>query len=165
MFEKQMFYAYIGSNLVALIMVALSWRWKAAGRLSFVLLFLVGGIYNFGTAFARPGEYVSFIRLAYGSFALQFFLQHPTAIVAAIGIGQLVIAVLVSLRNWPVTLGLLGAILFLLGIAPLGTAAGFPASLIMAIAALLLLRARFASTLWSELVASVWHHPHPHSAS
>jgi hypothetical protein len=164
MFENQLFYAYIGSNLVALVMVALSWRWKAAARLSFVLLFLVAGIYNFATAFARPGEYVSFIRLENGSYALRFFLQHPAAIVASIGIGQLVIAVLVSLRNWPVTLGLLGATLFLLGIAPLGTAAGFPASLVMAIAALLLLRTSYASTLWSQLVG-VWHHPHAHSAS
>lgn len=162
---KQIFYAYIGSNLVALIMVALCWRWKIAGRLSFALLFLVAGLYNFRTAFARPDEYVSFIRLAYGSFALRFFLQHTTVIVAAIGIGQLAIAVLVSLRNWAVTLGLLGAILFLLGIAPLGTAAGFPASLIMALGALLLLRGKYASTVWAELTGGVWHHPHAHSAS
>jgi len=64
-----------------------------------------------------------------------------------------------------VTLGLLGAMLFLLGIAPLGTAAGFPASLIMAVAALILVRAKYDSTLWSELVGTAWHHPHPHSAS
>jgi hypothetical protein len=162
--ERHIFYAYIGSNFLALVMVALSWRWKAAGRLAFILLFLVAGIYSLGTAFARPDEYVSSIRLAYGSFTLRFFLRHPTAIVAVIGIGQLAIAALVSLRNWQVTLGLLGALLFLLGIAPLGTAAGFPASLIMAIAALLLLRARYASTLWNELLAGISHHPHLHSA-
>jgi hypothetical protein len=154
-----MFYAYAGSNLVALVMLALSWGWRNLGRLSFVLLFFLAGLYNTRTAFVRPEEYVSLIRLSYGSLALRLFLRHTTAIIAAIGIGQLVIAVLVSLRNLPVTLGLLGAVLFLMGITPLGAAAGFPTTLIMAIAALLLLRTRYTSTLWN-----LWQHHHLHSS-
>jgi hypothetical protein len=165
MVEKQLFYSYIGSNLVALIMLALSWRWKTAGRLSFVLLFLWAGLYNFWTAFVRPEEYVSLVRLAYSSFVLRFFLQHTTAVVAAIAIGQLAIGILVSLRGSAVKLGLLGAVVFLLGMAPLAAADGFSARLIKACAALLLLRFTYSSMLWSELARLLRRHPHAHAHS
>jgi hypothetical protein len=165
MVEKQLFYSYIGSNLVALIMLALSWRWKTAGRLSFVLLFLWAGLYNFRTAFVRPEEYVSFVRLAYSSFVLRFFLQHTTAVVAAIAIGQLAIGILVSLRGSAVKLGLLSAVLFLLGMAPLAATDGFSARLIKACAALFLLRFTYSSILWSELAGVFRHRPRAHSAS
>jgi hypothetical protein len=165
MVERHLFYSYIESNLIALVMLALSWRWKVAGRVSYVILFLAAGVYNFVTALARPSEYVSFARLAYGSLVQRFFLEHTTAIIAAIAIGQLLIAVLISMRNWPVTVGLLGAVLFLVGIAPLGTAAGFPASLIMAGGVIFLLPAKYSSTLWEELSLGGWHRARPHSAS
>jgi hypothetical protein len=165
MVEKQMFYSYVGSNLVALIMLALSWRWKTAARLSFILLFLWAALYNFRAAFVRPGEYVSFVRLAYSSFSLRLFLQHTTAIVAAIAIGQFAIGILVSLRGLAVKVGLSGAVLFLLGMAPLATADGFSARLIKACAALLLLRFTYSSTLWSELARLLRRHPQANSAS
>jgi hypothetical protein len=157
--ENQILYVYIGSNLVALVMVALSWFWKTGGRLLLVLLFLWAGLYDFRTAFVRPQEYVSFVRISYFSFLLRFFLQHTTGIIVAIAIGQLAIGVLVSLRGWVVKLGLWGAVLFLLAIAPLATVVGFWARLIMACAALLLLRATYSSPLWSELGALFRHHP------
>ena len=48
-------------------------------------------------------------------------------------------------------LGLWGVVFFLVGMAPLADADGFFARLIKVCAALLLLRVRYDSTLWSEL--------------
>jgi hypothetical protein len=58
---------------------------------------------------------------------------------------------LVSLRGSAVKLGLWGAVVFLLGVAPLAAADGFSAGLIKACAALLLLHFTHSAMLWSEL--------------
>jgi len=158
-----------GSIAIALLMVVLSWRWKSAARALYALLFLAAGIFNLVTVFTRMDEYALSERLAYGSWAQRFFLHHTTAIVVAIAIGELLVAVLMTLRNWPVTVGSLGAVLFLLGIVPLGTplgtAAGFPVSAILAFGALLLMTTTFASTLWAEIGSGFWHHPRAHTVS
>jgi hypothetical protein len=60
-------------------------------------------------------------------------------IVALIAVGQALIGALVLLSGRSLRLGLVGAIVFLVAVAPLGTGAGFPATLILAWAAGLLL--------------------------
>jgi len=151
----QIVHAYALSNLVALLILVVCWRWKTAGRLSLALLFLWAGIYNLRMVFVQPEAYLTYARFAhttgYQEFILGFFKQHTTAIVAGIAIGQLLIAILVSLRARAVYVGLVGAIIFLVAIAPLGTAAAFPATLIAAIGAVLLLRHTYASGLQREL--------------
>ena len=53
-------------------------------------------------------------------------------------------------------LGLGGAIVFLVAIVPLGIGSGFPATLIMALAAAILLRAHYTERLWPTLWRSVF---------
>jgi hypothetical protein len=154
MVERWMLYALIGSNIVAVTMLAASARWPNAGRLAFVLLFLWAGAWNLRTAIVEPLVYLDYGSLtvsdAYRDFIRGPFARHVTPIVSAIALGQLAIAVLVALRGAAVRLGLLGAIVFLLAIAPLGVGSGFPATLIMTLAAVVLLRRRHAA-LWMAL--------------
>ncbi|HYN10914.1 MAG TPA: hypothetical protein VES67_26260 [Vicinamibacterales bacterium] len=146
MTEQQMFYAHWGSIVVALALVLMCWRWRPVGRLFFVLLFLVAAQFNFRLALTHPEVYVGFAPLAYlesyRDFILGSFARHTTVIVWAIAVGQVVIGVLVLLSGRPLKLGLVGAIVFLIAVAPLGTGAGFPATLILAWAAALLLMGR-----------------------
>jgi hypothetical protein len=155
MTETEMFYARIASNIVALIMVMVSWRWRGAGRWLFVLLFLWASQINLRTAVGHPEAYLDYAPLAYSrvyrEFILGTFARHITPIVGAIAAGQFAIAALISLRGRAVQLGLAGAIVFLLAIVPLGIGAGFPATLIMALAAAVLLRRRYDESLWSPL--------------
>jgi len=74
----------------------------------------------------RSGQYQEFI--------MGFFAQHTAAIVATIGVGQLTAAVLMSLRGSAVCLGLVGAIICLIAVAPLGSGTAFPSTLITACA-------------------------------
>ena len=60
----ELLYGQILANAIAILMVVLCWRWKAAGRLSFVLLFLWAGQYNLREAFLRPEQYLEYARLA-----------------------------------------------------------------------------------------------------
>lgn len=168
MTDSQIFYARVGSNLVALVMFGLTLRRRKheratlaplvqqeIARLLYVLLFLWAGCWNTYLANAHPEDYLTYAPLAYSAsyrdFILGYFASHVTAIVGAIAIGQLSIAVLVATRGRAVQVGLAGAIVFLLAIIPLGVGSGFPATLIMAVGALMLIRARFRDPLWRAL--------------
>jgi hypothetical protein len=143
MTEQQVFFAHWGSVVAALALVLLCWHWRAVGRLFFVLLFLFAAQLNFRLALTRPEEYLGFAPLAYleayREFILGFFAEHTAVIVAAIAVGQALVGVFVLLGGRSLRLGLIGAIVFLIAVAPLGTGAGFPATLILAWAAALLL--------------------------
>jgi len=155
MSQLQMLYGQVLANTIAVLMVILCWRWKALGRLSLVLLFLWAGQYNLRAAFANPEQYVEYARFAYSTWYQQFiagfFAQHTTAVVASIAMGQLAVAALMSWRGPAVYWGLAGAIVSLTAIAPLGSASAFPSTVIAAWAAVLLLRHKYSSTLFSEL--------------
>jgi len=155
MTPNEMFYAQMISITLAIAMVLVSWHYRLAGRIFFVLLFLWAAQVNFLTAFSRPDAYLDYAPLAlvdwYRDFIRGFFAQHVTAIVAAIALGQLAIAILVSLSGRGVSVGLWGAIVFLVAIAPLGVGSGFPTTLIMAWAAGLLLMSTYPTSVPSEL--------------
>jgi len=158
MSQLQLLYGQVLANAIAVVMVILCWRWRAAGRLSLVLLFLWAGQYNLRAAFVRPEQYLDYARFAYSTwyqqFIVGFFAQHTTAVVATIAVGQLAAAVLMSLRGPAVYWGLMGAIISLTAIAPLGPGAAFPSTIIAAWAGILLLRHTYSSTLLTELIGA-----------
>jgi len=156
MSDRAVLIANLASNLVALLILLACRRWPRVGRGLFFALFLWASQVNLRFALTRPGVYLDYARWAvapYRRFILGPFAQHTTEIVAAIAVGQLAIAVLVALRGRAVKLGLAGATLFLLAIAPLGRGSGFPFSLIVSGAALLLTRHPIESTLAADLIA------------
>jgi len=165
MSEEAMLYAQIISNIVAIIMVIVSWRWKGIGRFLFVLLFLWAAQFNLRTAISHPGEYLNYAPLAYSetykTFILGFFAEHITLFVSTIAICQFIIGILIGLWGDAVSLGLIGAIIFLVAITPLGTGAGFPATLIMAYAAYLLLREKYDLSLYRQLISKMKVHHNP----
>lgn len=143
MTEQQIFFAHWGSIVAALVLILMCWRWRPIARLFFVLLFLFAAQFNFRLALTHPEDYLSFAPLAYlewyREFILGYFARHTAVIVAAIAVGQVFIGVLVLLSGRMLKLGLIGAMVFLIAVAPLGTGAGFPATLILAWGAALLL--------------------------
>ena len=122
MTDTQVLYANIASNVVAVLMLLLSWRWRNVGRFLFFALFLWAAQVNMRVAIWNAHAYLDFARWAvqpYRDFILGPFARHTGVIVGAIAVGQLAIAILEASRGRAVALGLAGAILFLLAIAPL----------------------------------------------
>ncbi len=104
------------------------------------MLFAWAAATNTNTALTTPWVYLEYADLAvlevYRSFILGWFSAHVAPMVLAIAAGQAVITVLLALpRPWR-RLGVLGAIVFLMAIAPLGVGSGFPFSLTLAAALL-----------------------------
>ena len=130
---RQYWLPYVASNLVALGLLFIAWRWSRVGQWLCALVFLWASITNATAAINQPHVYQEYAALTpfavYKNFINGWFSAHAREMVLVIAVGQLAIAVLLMLpRPWRV-LGVLGAIVFLMAIAPLGVGSAFPFSL------------------------------------
>ncbi len=144
--------AYSVSNLVAIGLLLLSWKKPAWGRLLFFLLFGWAAWFNTTMALSTPAIYTGYAQYAflpvYRHFINGYFAQHTAPFVVAIAIGQACIAFGMVAKGRLFRLGAIGAMLFLLGIAPLGVGSAFPATLVMAWAMLMLYQNGSEQWLW-----------------
>ena len=139
---------YIGSNVFSILLSVVAALWPQVSRWVFVVMFAGAGIFNAFVAIRQPSVYVeAYGPLAvlelYRSFIYGLFNRYTTAILLAIAAGQLLVGVLLTRRGAFFQLGVLGGIVFLAAIAPLGVGSAFPATLIMA-AALFVVSRRLA---------------------
>lgn len=136
---------YIISNIIGLILIFICYRWFKAGRIVYGLIFLAAGIFNFYTAGKSPETYVEI----YGSTALfsfyrdfiyGIFSQHTRLFVRLIAMGQITVGILLFTRKIYFRMGIVGGIIFLLAISPLGVGSAFPCPVLMAFGLYLLFR-------------------------
>ena len=130
---------YAVSNVIALLLMWLCWKKPVTGLIAFGIIFILAGIFNFYTASANPLLYQSYadgtIFGFYNRFITGYFRDHTAMIVRFIAAGQMLTGILILIRKGKALLGgILGAIIFLVAIAPLGTGSAFPATLILALA-------------------------------
>lgn len=130
--------AYIISNVAALGLLYCACAWPRIGRLLFVLLFAWASWTNWSTALRTPEVYLDYANLTFLDLYQQaihgWFSEHILLAVGTIATCQALVAVAMLLKGWIFKAGAAGAIVFLVGIAPLGVGAAFPATLIMALA-------------------------------
>jgi hypothetical protein len=145
------------ANMVGLVILFIAFKWPKWGRILFSLLFGWACVLNYTTACATPEVYMEYANMSvsfYSRFIEGWFSEHITAMVTLIAAGQGAIAVGFLLRGWWVKLAGIGAILFLLAIAPLGVGAGFPFSITVSIAALFILKNDDLNVIWDK-----WYKP------
>jgi hypothetical protein len=139
---QEWLWPYITSNLLALALVLIAWRWPVAAKWLFAAMFLGASYANSSLALRRPEDYLNYDQFVllnvYHDFITGYFTQHVQAFVLAIATGQFVIGVLLCTKGLSLRLGILGASIFLAAIIPLGVGSAFPFSL-FCISALLLL--------------------------
>jgi len=103
-------------------------------------------------AMQSPQEYVNFAELAFLGFYKNFihgwFSQHGASLIAAIAIGQLLIALAMLWKGWLFRLGTIGGFIFMIAIIPLGVGSAFPFPIITAITFYLLYRKKNIDILW-----------------
>ncbi|HLP52050.1 MAG TPA: hypothetical protein VK154_14275 [Chitinophagales bacterium] len=149
---KQYWIPWLISNVAALLIVgAALWRPKLA-RLLFFLLFGWACWMNYTTSHNNPNAYLEYASLTpftvYSNFINGWFKEHITIMVTLISIGQGLIALGMLLNGWWVRLACIGAIIFLMAIAPLGVGSGFPFSITASIAAWLIIKKDNLNYLW-----------------
>ena len=133
---------YLGANLIAVAMLGFAfWRPRLV-RWLWVAIFVWAASINTMTAATEPWVYLAYGALTpsawYRDFINGWFSLHIQPVVLSIAVGQAMIAILLARSEVSRRLGVFGAIVFLLAIAPLGVGSGFPFSLV-AIASLLVM--------------------------
>ena len=135
---------YLTTNIVSAVLIVSAIRWPNLTRVLFVLLFLAAGLFNSYTVLTDPEVYHLYGEMAvlpiYRGFIEGFFSRHTQVIVLTIAAGQLVVGTLLTQRGQRLKLGVIGAVIFLLAISPLGVGSAFPASLLFAAALVFLYR-------------------------
>lgn len=128
---------YLISNFIAVALLVSAFKLPTITRWLFVVIFLAAGLFNTYTAALNPLAYLMYGEMAmpfYQDFINGIFSQYTQLFVLHIAVGQLLVALFLALRGLWFRLGVLGSIIFLLAIMPLGVGSAFPCSLILAIA-------------------------------
>jgi hypothetical protein len=145
MIPREWLVPYLISNVVAVLLLLSAFKRPEVTRWACVLIFLAAAVVNTRLAVIRPLEYVDYgaftASALYREFIYGWFSRHVRMLVLPIAPGQLAIAILLTRgRPWR-QLGVAGAVLFLLAIAPLGVGSAFPFSFLL-IGALLVMERR-----------------------
>jgi hypothetical protein len=143
--QQEFIIPYIISNSIAFVLIFVCYRWFKAGRILFGLIFLSAGVFNFYTAGTTPDAYVEMYGSTavfpfYRDFIHGLFSQHTGMFVRLIAIGQLMVGFLLFTKKTYFKMGIIGAMIFLAAITPLGTGSAFPCTLLMIIGLYLLFR-------------------------
>jgi hypothetical protein len=143
---------YIISNVIALLMLWASWKHYRISRLLFFLVFAWAGWTNWNEAIVAPQFYLDYASLTFSNLYRDFiegwFSRHITLAVGFIATCQALIAISMLLKGWILKTGAIGAIIFLLTIAPLGVGSAFPCTVILAVAMWFVQRQRQTDYLW-----------------
>ncbi len=153
---------YIISNAVAILMLWTAWKNIRLARLLFFLIFAWASWTNWKTALYTPETYLGEADLTffgfYREFILGWFSEHIYIAVGFVATCQALIAFSMLLKGWWLKTGALGAVIFLLGIAPFGVGSAFPCTVLLAIAMFRIYSAGHPDYLWiGAKNKPVWH--------
>ncbi|HZM60949.1 MAG TPA: hypothetical protein VFB85_14160 [Vicinamibacterales bacterium] len=145
MVPQEFLVVYLIANVVGLVLLELGYFLPRVARWAWVGIFVWAATVNTITAATEPWVYLAYGGLTpstwYQAFIFGWFSRHIAEFVLTIAVGQLVIAILLARDGRARRIGVIGATIFLLAIAPLGVGSGFPFSL-SAIASLLIMERR-----------------------
>lgn len=136
--DRQLLLPYMLSLVIAFGYAGMVWKWPGVARFVLGISFVFASFFNLWWALHSPGVYVQ----AYGPHAVPLyrefiygaFSRHTTGFVISIALGQFVSGALTFAPLPWRRIGYVGAIVFLLAVSPLGVGAGFPSSVILAVA-------------------------------
>lgn len=144
---------YVISQAVSVIFLIVAWKKTKWARVLFALLFFWASGTNMYIGVTKPDTYQLYADLAipvYTNFINGWFSQHNYVVIPLIAVGQFLIASGMLLKSWWVNGACIGAIIFLLSIAPLMVGAAFPFSITVSIAAWLILLNDDKNYIWKK---------------
>jgi hypothetical protein len=152
--------AYILTNVIAIAIAITAMIWPTAARVLLSVIFVGAFALNMFTAILNPNLYLEFGELTpnefYRSVILGPFSKHTQLYIVLIAISQLFIGVFISYKGKLMTLAMVGGIVFLVAISPLGFGAAFPSTVILASALAILMFKRIKFNIY-EIIDSRSH--------
>ena len=150
---------YIGWNIVVLLLLLAAAQRPKIARMLFSILFFGAGVWNLFASLTMPAFYVAtygpVATPPYAAFINGPFASNPALLVVPIALGQLAIGILATGTGARVRLAMVGSMVFLVAIAPMGVGAAFPFSIFGSLAAYLLIRRRFDTSALQDVGATL----------
>ena len=135
--------AFILTNVIAIAVAITAMLWPTVARVLLSTIFIGAFAFNLFTAITYPSLYLEFGEMTpnefYRSIILGPFSSHVAVYVSIIAIVQLFIGIFISYKGKSMSVAMIGGIIFLAAISPLGFGAAFPSTLILASALVILL--------------------------
>ena len=144
---------YTISQVASIIILIVAWKKTKWARILFALLFFWAAGTNMYFGIYSPGIYQQYADLAllfYRDFINGWFSQYSYIMIPLIATGQFLIALGMLLKGWWVQGASIGAIIFLMGIAPLMVGSAFPFSITVSFAAFLILKNDKKDYIWEN---------------
>ena len=134
-------FPYVITNIISILLIIICFKWSKIGKVAWGIIFILAGIFNVFTVIKDPQAYLGYRDHAvdfYKFFIDGVFNSFTIFIVSLIGAGQILVGIFLLRKGKLFLLGILGGIIFLVAIAPLGIGSAFPSTLLMAISLVLL---------------------------
>jgi hypothetical protein len=133
---------YVITHVITLLLIFICYKWPKTGKVVWGILFILAGTFNMYTGLSSPESYVntygSHAIEAYQKFIYSAFSSYTSLIVSLIASGQILVGIFLFMKRMWFLLGILGGIVFLVAISPLGIGSAFPSTLLMSICLILL---------------------------
>lgn len=132
---------YITTHVITFLLIFICYKWPKVGKIVWGIIFILAGIFNMYTGISNPEAYVEYGQNAVGlyqKFIYGIFSSYTSLIVSLIALGQILVGVFLLFKQKPFLFGILGGIIFLVAISPLGLGSAFPSTLLMSISLILL---------------------------
>lgn len=143
---------YIVTNIVAVFVAISAMLWPTVARVLLGTIFVGAFALNLFMAIQNPTAYLGFAEFTnnafYKSVILGPFSKHVPIYVAAIAFCQVLIGIFICYRGPLMKIAMIGGIVFLLAISPLGVGSAFPAPMIMALAIVILMKKRIRFNIY-----------------
>ncbi|MCD6192206.1 MAG: hypothetical protein B5M54_09210 [Candidatus Aminicenantes bacterium 4484_214] len=139
---SELWLPYLITHLLTFGLIFICWKRPKIAKIIWGTIFFLAGAFNLWGALHQPEKYIQgfgpsaigfYQRFIYGPFS-----SHPTLFIGLIALGQLLVGTFLWLKRPYFSLGILGGVIFLLAITPLGVGSVFPSTIFMAVSLVLL---------------------------
>lgn len=132
---------YTVTHFITFSLIFICYKWPKIGKVAWGIVFILAGIFNIYTGISNPQAYVDYGQYAVGlyqKFIYGLFSSYTSLFVSLIASGQILVGIFLLMKRTLLLFGIVGGIIFLLAISPLGIGSAFPSTLLMAISLVLL---------------------------
>lgn len=132
---------YTITHAITILLLFICYKWPKVGKVAWGIIFILAGIFNIYLAISTPQAYLGYSQGAVGlyqKFINGVFSSYTSLVVSLIALGQILVGIFLFMKRVPFLLGILGGIIFLVAISPLGVGSAFPSTLLMSISLVLL---------------------------
>lgn len=139
---KDVWVPYVVTHTLTLVLIVICYKWPKIGKVAWGIVFMLAGIFNIFSVNSDPVQYINgfapyaiplYQKIIHGPFS-----TNPIFFVTLIASGQILVGIFLFMKRTLFLLGILGGIIFLIAISPLGIGSAFPSTVLMAISLVLL---------------------------